>query len=482
MKARGYSGRVAGRLRRRVLLSAVVPAAVLAGSGPVLGETLNEALSRAYLGNPTLNAQRAATRATDEGVPQALSGYRPRINFQADVGRQNSSATVRPSSLGGGTGLPAGVVEQNDVSYPRGGTLGIDQTLFDGFRTKNSVRQADATVLAARETLRGTEEAVLFNAVQAYMNVLRDFAILDLQRNNVSLLEEQGRATNARFNVGEVTRTDVAQAESRLAAARSQLSVAEANLKASRAVYRQVIGVDPTSLRPGRPADRFLPASVEAALRAGAASHPSILAALHNVDAALFRVKVLEGQLLPSVTVSGAVTSRWDVSTTTPQTNSASIVGRLTVPIYQGGGEYSQIRQAKETLGQVRIQADLARDQVRAAVVSAWGTLEGAKAQIIAAQAQVDASQIAFNGVQEEVKVGQRTTLDVLNAQQELLNARVALITAQRDRVVASYSVLQAIGNLTASRLGLRAPTYDPAVHYDQVRDKWVGLGNPDGR
>lgn len=444
-----------------------------AGATDLRAQTLEAALAQAYGNNPTLNAQRAAVRATDENVPQALSGYRPRVTATADAGRTDSNVKT----------VVAGVSSRQDtLLYPRGAGLTISQPIFDGFRTGNTVRQAEATILAARQSLRNAEQQTLFQAVQAYMNVLRDFALHDLQRNNVELLDQQLLATRQRFDVGEVTRTDVAQSESRLAAARSAMVVAEANLNTSRAVYRQSIGAEPGRLMPARPVDRLLPPSVDSALGSGYNEHPAILAALHNVDAALYRVKVLEGALLPSVTVDGSVTSRFDVSTQTEQSNSASIVGRLTVPIYQGGTEYSQVRQAKETLGQRRIEADLARDQVRAAVVSAWGLLEGAKGQIIAAQAQVAAAQVAFSGVSEEVKVGQRTTLDVLNAQQELLNARTSLITAQRDRVVASYALLQAVGRLSAGRLNLRTANYDPKVHYDQVRDKWIGLRTPDGR
>jgi outer membrane protein len=471
-----------GRMRalRRAALSCV--AILCAVSLPVsaMAETINEALVQAYLANPTLNAQRASTRATDELVPQALSGYRPQIFGSADAGvegtrvdRPSAPPSVRTGTLTASVGLS------------------VEQPLFDGFRTRNSVRQAESTVLASRETLLNTEQNVLFDGAEAYMNVLRDFAILDLRRNNVELLDEELRATNERFEVGEVTRTDTALAQSRLSGARSEFSAAEANLKASRAIYRQVIGSEPTKLHPGQSIDRLLPPSEKAAIEIGYIEHPASRAALHAVDAAEMQVRVIQGELAPSLSLQGNAGHQWDNSNSSPDqgltdlerhTSTASVLGVLRVPIYQGGQEYSRVRESKEILGQRRLEAESVRDQVRAAVVSAWGALEGAKAQIIAAQAQVEASTIALSGVREEARVGQRTTLDVLNFQQEQLDARVALITAQRDRVVASYALLQAIGRLNVQTLALNVPAYDSRIHYDQVRDKWFGLRTPDGR
>jgi outer membrane protein len=314
------------------------------------------------------------------------------------------------------------------------------------------------------------------------MNVLRDTAILNLNNNNVEVLEEQLRQTRDRFNVGEVTRTDVAQSEARLASSRSQLSVAQANLKSSLGRYRQIVGVQPKRLAPGRPLERNLPRSLDEATRISQSQHPSIIAALHNVDAADIGVKVAEAELYPSLGLSASVAQRNDVNTLNDQRVTASAVARLTVPIYEGGQVYSRTRQAKELAGQRRLEADITREQIRAAVVTAWGSLEASKAQTIAAQAQVLAAETALNGVREEAKVGQRTTLDVLNAQQELLSARSSLITAQRDRVVASYNVMSASGRLNAQMLGLKAARHDPNLHYEQVRDKWIGTQTPDGR
>ncbi|WP_238310831.1 TolC family outer membrane protein [Methylobacterium organophilum] len=437
---------------------------------PAAAETLESALSRAYAANPTLNAQRANVRSTDENVAIAQSGYRPTASITADIGAQYFEGKLQGQRIAG--------LNTN----PGGAGLTVNQTLFNGFQTDNQTRRAESGVLNARETLRLSEMQTLFGAAQAYMNVLRDTATLELQRNNVEVLEEQLRQTRDRFNVGEVTRTDVAQAEARLAGARSQVSAAESNLRSSIGVYRQTIGVEPRQLAPGRPLDRYVPASLDTAVTIGLREHPQILADLHAVDAAELQVKVLEGALAPQFGIQGNVQQRYDQTLPGDNGVTASIVGRLTVPLYQGGQEYAQIRQAKELVGQARLLAERDRDAVRAAIVQAWGRLEAAKAQVIASQAQVQANEVALNGVREEARVGQRTTLDVLNAQQELLNARVNLILAQRDRVVNSYDVVQAVGRLTVRFTALPVAAYSAKEHYDQVKDLWFGLRTPDGR
>jgi len=449
---------------------------------PARADTLEGALSLAYRNNPSLNAQRAAVRATDENVPQALSGYRPKISVNANGGEQTMSTTSKsPSSIVPGTSVYSTLAGYNS---PISAGITATETLFNGFQTANRTRQAESQVLAARANLRNTEQSVLLSAVTAYMNLLRDTAILDLQRRNVEVLQEQLRQTRDRFNVGEVTRTDVAQAESSLAQGRSAVLTAEANYKASVATYRQVIGVEPSRLAPGSPVDRFSPNSLAAAIAAGTGINPSVTLAQYNVDAALLAVKVAEGALYPTLSVTGNFTQNWlsQQSISVMNAYNASVIGTLSVPIYQGGAEYSAIRQAKETLGQRRLDLDTARDQARQTIVQSWGLLDAAKANIEATQAQVQAAEIALNGVREEARVGQRTTLDVLNAQQVLVNARVAVVTAQHDRVVASYTLLAAVGRLSPQVLGLRVPTYDARVHYEQVRDSWLGVRTPDGR
>jgi outer membrane protein len=452
-----------------LLFGAMTSVFVLLAPSGVLAETLESALARAYGNNPELNAQRANVRSNDENVARAKSGYRPRINASADISR---TFTESSSALG----------NRVTVGTPRGVGIEINQSIFNGFRTENSVRQAESSVLGSRETLSNTEQGTLLDAATAYMNVLRDTAILDLQRNNVEVIDEQLRQTRDRFNVGEVTRTDVAQAEARLAAAQSEVSSAEATLRSSIAQYRQVVGVEPRQLAPGRPLDRLTPRNVATALKIALAEHPAIKAAQHAVDVAELQVKIEQGALAPQLGVSGSLAQRYDTSGGVDRAFSATVGATLNVPIYDGGEAYAATRQAKETAGQRRLEADSTRDQVRAAVTSSFGQLEAARAQIVAAQAQIDAAETALSGVREEARVGQRTTLDVLNSQQELLNARVNLITSQRDRVVASYNLVNAMGRLNSRALGLAVNHYSPKIHYDQVKDQWIGLTTPDGR
>jgi outer membrane protein len=446
------------------------------------GETLESALMQAYQNNPSINSQRAATRATDEGVPQALSGYRPRITVTASGGEQSLSSTAKTSGIVPGT--PTTYLTQSGYNAPYGAGATITQTLFNGFQTANRTRQAESAVRAARATLRVTEQTVLLSAATAYMNLLRDTAILDLQRRNVEVLQEQLRQTRDRFNVGEVTRTDVAQSESSLAAGRSQVLLAQANYTASAATYRQVIGTEPGKLSPATPVDRFSPRKLADAVGTGSATNPAVVTAEYNVDVAQLQVKVAEGALYPTLSVQGNVQKNFmsPSSLNVYESYSASLLGQLSVPLYQGGAEYSLIRQAKETLGQKRLDLDTARDTVRQNVVQAWGQLDAAKANIEATQAQVQASEIALNGIREEARVGQRTTFDVLTAQQTLVNARVAVVTAQHDRVVASYTLLAAVGRLAPEVIGLHVPVYNATVHYEQVRDNWAGVRTPDGR
>jgi len=462
-----------------VALGAVVGAVSWIAALPARSDTLDQALIKAYENNPTLNSQRSVERQTDEGVPQALSGYKPTIKAIGSSGQQYQS-TVSKSV--GANGVP---------NYPRLGTeftpstvgVTVTETLYNGFQTANKTRQAETQTSAAREALRVAEQTILLSAATAYMDLLRDGALLELQRRNVEVLQEQLRQTRDRFIVGEVTRTDVAQAESRLAQGRATVLSAEAQYAKSKAIYRQVIGVEAGALVPAAPVDRLTPRQLIEAIEIARTRHPSVGVAMFGIDAAVLQVKIQEGTLYPTVTLNGSVTQGWEV---TPvfvlQAFNAFVLGQVSVPLYQGGAEYSAIRQAKEVAGQKRIDLDAARDTAQAIVVTAWGQLDAAKAQILATQAQVASAEIALNGVREEARVGQRTTLDVLNAQQELVNARVALVSAQHDRVVASYTLLAAVGELNLPKLGITIPLYDPMVHYQQIRDAWIGVRNPDGR
>jgi outer membrane protein len=454
-------------------LLAGVALLALAHTGPATAETMSGALARAYRNNPDINQQRAAVRARDESVPAAKAGWLPKAAIQGQAGHQGSEITGNPGSL---------VRKQRYSSNP--GQIGatVTQTLFDGNRTLNSVSQAESAVLAQREGLRQQEIVTLQAGATAYMDVLRDTAVLGLRRNNIKVLEVQLQQTRDRFQVGEVTRTDVAQAESSLATGRADYAVAQANLENSIASYRRQIGVDPKNLAPAQPVERLLPKNVQAAIAVGLDENPAITGALHQVDAAESAVKIAESALLPTVGVQGTVSRSVDTSGIPGYNlNSASVLGTLNVPLYQGGQEYAAVRQAKEQLGQARIAVDSQRVAVRAGISSTWGQLQASKAAIISFQAAVKAAEVALNGVREEAKVGQRTTLDVLNAQQALLNTRVQLVSAQHDRVVASYAVLAQTGRLSADTLGLNTPAYDPTDHYERTKNRFIGLSAADG-
>lgn len=475
-----------GKIWIAALLSA---GALLCAPVTATAETLPGALAKAYANSQGLNSARAQLRATDENVPQARAGLRP---FVSGVGSANatrsrttfgddiSSQTARTESIGFG--------------------IQLNQTLFDGFQTPNNVAAAQAQVRASRENLANTEQNTLFDAATAYMDVLRDRQIAALRRQNLGFLQEQVRAARARFEVGEGTRTDVAQAESQQALATALLNSALAQVASSEATYFDVVGNPPTNLQPGRTPAGYIPKSLDSAFAISQREHPAILATLAAVDAAAFQVKSAEGALLPTLSLTGRVDDTYALSETSggnlpgvntslgrPNVNtqnqvSATVGAQLTIPIYQGGGASSRVRQSKEVLGQRRIEVDGTRDQVRTAVASAWAQLQAARANIAGFQAQARAARLALDGVIEERNVGQRTTLDVLDAQAEVISAQILLVGSQRDEVVAGYAVVSATGRLSAERLGLAGKTYKPEEHYEQVHDKWYGLRTPDGR
>ncbi|MEM7300439.1 MAG: TolC family outer membrane protein [Pseudomonadota bacterium] len=431
--------------------------------------SIKSALATAYNENPELNAQRAATRAADEALPQAKAGFRPTIIGNADYG--HTRTVTKTAFRTTGTTL-----------NPYGFGVTISQSLFAGFRNIRSVEAAKSSIYASRETLRNVEQNTLFNAASAYADVIQAQQILDIRRRNIGFLAEQLRASQARLDVGEGTRTDVAQSQARLALARAQLSAAQATLAAAAGTYRQIIGKDPRSLTPPKGPRRLYASSLQQAISIANREHPAIKATQHLVDVALFNVKIAESALLPSVTVEGALNRRFNASGPDTRTDSASVTARLRVPIYQGGSEYSTIRQNKQTLGQRRIEVDQTRDQVRNAVVSAWTQLQAANANLSANEAQVRAARLALSGVIEERKVGQRTTLEVLDAQSDVLSAQELQVQSRRNIVVAGYALVSAMGRLNSSRLRLKVAHYSPKRHYEEVKDKWFGLRTPNGR
>jgi outer membrane protein len=429
-------------------------------------ENISGALAKAYETNPQINSARAGVRVTDEGVAIAKSGYRPQLFGSGDINYATQS----------GYNLATG---QFGVS--------VSQTIFNGFQTRNNVRAANAQVLAQRESLRNTVQNILFNGAAAYMDVIRDRRIADLRQRNLAFLTEQVRAAQARLDVGEGTRTDVSQAEAARSNAIALLNAAKAQALSSEAVYRQIVGSAPGKLSMASPVDKLLPASLDGAFATAEARHPAIGAARHFADAASWNVKVQEGKLLPSISAEASVTRSWTDATgsyvgSQGQSDRASIGARLTVPIYQGGAVSAGVRQSKERQGQADIDVDSARTDVRAAVASAWAQHESAAASVQANRDGVRAAQLALNGIIEERNVGQRTTLDVLLTQADLISAQIALASAERDAVVSSYAVLSAVGQLNPGRLGLHVAQYNPDEHLKAVEDKWYGLRTPDGR
>jgi len=443
-------------------------------STPVRAETLLQALSSAYRYNPRIDAERARLRASDEDVARAMSGYRPTITGSADVNYQRTN--VGPPS------------RTTDAS-PRGYRVDFTQPIFTGFQTRNAVSESEANVRAARETLRTVEQAVLFDTVTAFMDVLRDQAIVRLNERNVRVLSRELNATQQRFSVGEVTKTDVAQARARRAGAVSSLDLARSNLKTSRANFKQVVGHPAAGLVAPSSYSRGLPGTVNEAVSISRQESPSVVTALYREQAARHTVARIRGELLPSVQLEANYADRYGQGGGfsgfgVDETETTTVTGRLTVPFYQGGAVHARVRQAKHTHVSLIQEIEQARVAAEAAAVGAWSRLQAARAQLESDKVQVESNRIALSGVREEERVGQRDLLDVLNAEQEFVNSQVQLETTKRNLVVNSYALLQAVGRLDVLTLGAADPVYDPEVHHGEVRRKWWGISitHPDGR
>lgn len=447
---------------KQALLATAVAVGCMIAVQPVSAQSLNEVLSAAYNNNPTLLAARAALRATDEGVPQALSNWRPTVSVTGEVGKLRQEYDPQSASF------------QSDTVTPKTVTLSVAQPLYRGGRTEAATEAAEALVLAGRQDLADTEQAVLLDAVTAYMDVVQNQAVLDLNRNNEEVLRRQLEATRERFRVGEITRTDVAQAESRLSGAVASRISAEGALVSSRAVLARVIGEMPGTLSPPPPLPE-LPKSEEEAVAIAYEENPDLLGARFREVAAKYDVRAVSGALLPTVSLNGSLSRADETSRANLEVDSARVALQLTVPLYEAGSVYSQTRQRKQVHNQRRIQVEEQRRAVRQLVVQAWENLTTARSNIEARRAQVEAARIALEGVQQEAEVGSRTTLDVLDAEQEYLDARVAEVRSRRDEYVAGFTLLSAVGRLGARQLSLPVDHYDPTSNYDRVREKWFG-------
>jgi outer membrane protein len=449
--------------------------AVMTVSAPAFGETLQEAMAVAYGSNPTLLAERAKLRSTDELMGQALSNWRPQVSLSGNVSRSDLYEKI-------GTGESAQAAGQapafSQSSLYNNQTIGVTvtQALFRGGRTVAQTRQAEAQVEAERANLQVTESQVLLNVATVYMNLVQAEAVLQLSINNEQVLQRQLDATEDRFRVGEVTRTDVAQAQSRLSAAHADRTQAEGGLRTARAAYLQTVGhaADKSSTPDQLPA---LPASIGEAQGTASSESPAIRQAKFNYDAAVEGIDLIQGELLPVVALQGQGQRFFNFAGPNSLENAAQVSVGVTVPLYQGGQEYARLRGQKETAGQMRGLLDQAQRDIEESVTSSWEALQTGRARRASYLAQIKAAEIALEGVQRESQVGSRTVLDVLNAEQELLTAQVNEVQARHDEMVAAYQLLNAEGKLTAEAMGLEVQLYDPTSHYQEVRDKWLGFG-----
>ena len=442
----------------------VFVAAALVGSTALVpaatAQTLEEALASAYANNPQLLASRAQLRATDERVAQARAGWRPTVTLSGTAGY---SRTERQNVANDPTEL-----------QPRTATLSVSQPLFRGFRTTYGTQRARNEVQAERARMFSVEAQIFLDVATAYLNVLRDAAVLELTSSNEAVLTRQLSATNDRFRVGEVTRTDVSQAESRVAGARADRIAAAGQLQTSTQAYERLLGASPRGLvAPAIPGG--LPTSQDEAQSAAMASNPIVLAAQFDEAASREAIDEVRGELLPSVNLVGELVQQREVQIGGSQTNIARATVQVSVPLYEAGSVYSRVRAQRQTNSQRQIQIEQQRRVAAESAAVAYQQLNTARARLVSLAAQIRATEIALEGVRQEAAVGSRTVLDVLNAEQELLNAQVSYVRSQRDELVAAYTVLGAVGQLGARQLQLPVELYDFEANYRDVEGRWIG-------
>lgn len=477
----GCRGDVDRSARRSRLAAMLVPAAIMIGIGAgavgvpsshAQAQTLDETLAESYRTNPDIRAEQASLRATNEDLSQALAGFRPNVQAEASVSARSSESPSQTTLQSGRTGQRVNPAEVG---------ITLSQPLYRGGRTVASVEQAEAVIQAGRAALADVEQSVLLSAVVAHVDLVQARAVLDLARNNESVIQRQLQATRDRFSVGEVTRTDVSLAESRLAAAESQTIAAEGTLRNARAAYERVVGLTPEdTIDEASGAPPGIPGSLEEALTLAESANPRVTAALFTERAAQSGVDVARGGLLPELTLNASVSRSYSDVTESLPSDSVSLTARLTVPLYQGGAQSSQVRQARETASQRRIEVESVRRGTIADAIEAWETVSTTRSRISSLNAQVSAQQVALDGVRQEAQVGERTPLDVLDAEQDLLDAQVDLVEAQRDLVVAHYQLLSAVGRLRARELGLDVEYHDVDAAYQRSRDAWWGTSVPE--
>ena len=450
-------------LRKTFMLSAAVSA--FAFSGNAYAETLNEALIKAYLNNPTLKSERANVRATDETVSQALANWRPDVTWDGSIYRSQNENNARTGN------------QRTQSITPLSSTFSVTQPIFRGFRTVSATNEAEANVKADRWRLVNQEQTVLLDTVTTYSNVVRDMAVLELNKNNEQVLKRQLEATKDRFEVGELTRTDVSQAEARYSKSTADRIQSEGDLESSKAKYKNLVGDLPVDLSvPSLPTD--LPLNAEEAIEKAQKNNPEFLAAYFDEEASIENIDEQAGSLLPELNLVASTSTNLESSSKDSRSEEAKIGLTLSIPFYQQGSVYSKVREAKQTAAEKRMDMEQARRDAVESAMSGWESLVTARARIQSFLTQIRAAEVALDGVQREASVGSRTVLDVLDAEQELLDAKVELVRAQRNELVAVYELKQAVGDLTAEKLGLDTGIYDPNVHYDEVRDAWVGTSS----
>lgn len=430
----------------------------LIGISGAFAQTLDQALASAYQTNPELIAARARLRGTDETVAQARSGYRPSVSGTAEYGLDRTK--TNPGSASDGN------------TDPHGFGMSVSQPVFRGFRTVNAVKGAKAGVAAAREDLREVEQGVLLSAVGAYANVLRDRDIVRHRQNNVRVLNDLLYGTMERRRLQQATVTDVAQTEARKAAAISLLELAQANLETSRSDFERIVGFLPNTLRAPALPQRTLPKTLQEAIAIAESESPGVQSALHRQENARFVTRELRGRLLPEVNLEANYQRRYDTTVEVDGTEDASLVGRMTVPLYQAGRVHSQIRQARQNETAAAQDVVQARLVARSTTIAAWTRLSANTAQVRSDLIRVKSSEVALDGVRREERVGQRDILDILNAEQEVLDAYVQQTSTRRERLFSAYAVLRAIGRLTAVDLNLPAEIYHPENHLSAVEHK----------
>lgn len=422
------------------------------------GVSFSAALAEAYKNNPQLEAARAQLRAVDESYAQAMSGYRPRVTGDASLAYAHES---------GNTG-------DNDAD-PKALSVGVSQPLYRGGTTQANVKSSENRIKAQRALLTTTEQSVLLDAVTAYMDVLRDQEIVQLNANNEKVLGSRLDAAKQRFELGDITKTDVSQADSRRAAATAARVRAEGDYHASRAIFERVIGLSPDGLQ--KPSGEvMLPTTLDLALADASKNNPDIIFTNYNAEAAIASTDAIRGERLPQVDLTGSVGRTYDpIQRLDSRLDDTSIGLRATMPIYSSGSTEARIRAARQVEQQRRYDIRDAERSVEQQVIDAWTSLESSKAEMEARAAQIQASELALSGVKVEADYGSRTTLDLLDAEQEYLDAQVAYVVAERDKIVAAYRLMAAMGELNAKTLQLNVPIYDPTAHFQKVKNKWIG-------